>query len=381
MTAIAEQFSHIVGVDTHARTHTYAVIDSVTGRLGAVATFPTTQIGHQRAITWIERVTVGPTLAAVECTSTYGATLCRALQGAGIRFTEARPAKRTERRAGKSDAIDAEAGARSVLSIELENLTQPRDGKTRSALRILLATRRSLDGRRTADRNSLIALLRIIDLGIDVRHTLTAPQLSAVAAWRARPSDDIEHQVARAEAVRLARSVLTLTVELKENKQRLGDLVATVAPELLTTVGVGPVSAAVFVTAWSHPGRVRSEAAFASLAGASPLPASSGNTIRHRLNRQGDRQLNRALDVVARARLLCDQTTQDYAARRQSEGKTPREIRRLLKRYIARQVHRILTKSSRPIAASQSTGEPSSDSLLKWGSADSSEMVSLATVV
>ena len=97
------------------------------------------------------------------------------------------------------------------------------------------------------------------------------------------------------------------------------------------------------LTAWSHPGRVRSEAAFAALAGAAPIPASSGNTSRHRLNRHGDRQLNRAPDIVARARLSCDPDTQAYAQRRQAEGRTPREIRRILKRYIARQIFRELT--------------------------------------
>ncbi|WP_460521514.1 transposase, partial [Humibacter antri] len=106
--------------------------------------------------------------------------------------------------------------------------------------------------------------------------------------------------------------------------------------------GVGPVTAAVFLTAYSHPGRVRDEAAFAALAGASPIPASSGNTTRYRLNRNGDRQLNSALDVVARVRLSNDPDTRAYKQRRLAEGKTAREIRRILKRYIARQIYRTL---------------------------------------
>ena len=122
--------------------------------------------------------------------------------------------------------------------------------------------------------------------------------------------------------------------------------VGSFAPWLLLIAGVDPVSAAVFLTAFSHVGRVRSEAAFACLAGAAPIPASSGNTNRHRLNRHGDRRLNSALDTVARVRLSYDPDTRAYKQRRLAEGKTTREIRRMLKRYIARQIYRHLTATS-----------------------------------
>lgn len=167
--------------------------------------------------------------------------------------------------------------------------------------------------------------------------------IRAIAAWRIRPTDDFEHHVARHEASRLARSFLRFSDELYANELLLRDLVRSMAPTLLDQVGIGPITAATFLAAWSHPGRMRSEAAFASLAGAAPLPASSGNIIRYRLSRHGDRQLNWALDVVARSRLLCDPDTQAYAARRRAEGKTNKDVRRILKRYIARQIHRQLT--------------------------------------
>lgn len=157
-------------------------------------------------------------------------------------------------------------------------LSWPRTGKIRSALRILLAARRSMDGQRTASRNALTALLRTLDLGIDARRPLTDLQITSIAAWRHHPSDGIDKAIARGEAVRLARDVIDLTVKLDANHDALRQYVSALAPTVLDIAGVGPVSAAVFLTAYSHVGRVRSEAAFASLAGAAPIPASSGNT-------------------------------------------------------------------------------------------------------
>lgn len=342
MPLVAEQYSHVIGADTHARTHSYAVVETVSGRLTAQSTFPTSAAGIRRALAWIDRTAPGPRLAAVEGTGSYGANLHAALRDAGITVTEAQPPKRAGRLHGKSDTIDAEAAARSVLGQQTELLASPRDGKTRSALRVLLAARRGMDSQRTADRNALTALLRNIDLGVDARRPLSDRRIREIAAWRSHPTDDVEQDVARAEAIRLARSVITLSSQLRSNLDLLRQHTTALAPSLLAKPGVGPFSAAVFLTAWSHPGRIRSEAAFARLAGAAPIPASSGNTIRHRLDRHGDRQLNRALDVVARSRLTTDPATKAYAARRQAEGNSIREIRRLLRRYIARQVFREL---------------------------------------
>lgn len=350
MALVAEQYSHVIGADTHARTHSYAVIDTVTGRLTAQSTFPASVPGIRRALAWIDRSAPGPLLAAVEGTGSYGASLHAALRDAGIPVIEARPPKRVDRLHGKSDSIDAEAAARSVLGQKIESLASPRDGKTRSGLRVLLAARRGMDSQRTGDRNALTALLRSVELGVDARRPLSDRRVQEIAAWRTHPTDDIEQDIARAEAIRLARSVVTLTRQLRCNLECLRKHSAALAPGLLDKPGVGPFSAAVFLTAWSHPGRVRSEAAFATLAGAAPIPASSGNTIRHRLDRHGDRQLNRALDVVARSRLATDAETQAYAARRQAEGNSIREIRRLLRRYIARQIFRELKASHTPTA-------------------------------
>jgi transposase len=153
---------------------------------------------------------------------------------------------------------------------------------------------------------------------------------------------DVAERIIRAEAVRLASTVIELGHEMRKNRDSLAELVELLAPGLQQIYGVGPVTAAVAVAALSHPGRVRSEAAFASLAGVSPIPASSGNTTRHRLNRGGDRQLNRALDVIARVRMVSDARTRAYVDRRTAEGRTTLEIRRSLKRYIARELFKAL---------------------------------------
>lgn len=288
-------------------------------------------------------------LIAAEGIGSYGSGLARAVSEADYPIVEARPPKRTQRAGrGKSDLIDAHGAAASVLALNIDQLIQPRTGKRRSALRVLLTARRAIDAQRTGQPNALTALVRTIDLGIDARRPLNEEQIQTIASWRVRPSDDIEQSTARSEATRLARSLISLTQGLEHNRTALADHVGQLAPGLLDTPGIGPITATVFVTTYSHPGRVRNEAAFAALAGAAPIPASSGNTTRHRLSCHGDRQLNSALDTVARTRLAFDPDTQAYHQRRMAEGKSFREIRRLLKRYIARQIYRYLNSLTAP---------------------------------
>lgn len=143
--------------------------------------------------------------------------------------------------------------------------------------------------------------------------------------------------------MRLAKQIISLQKELDANRSDIDKLVQAVHPALLEIQGIGPVNAALILTAWSHPGRVRSEAAFAALAGTCPVPASSGGTTRYRLNRGGDRQLNKALHTVALVRMNYDQDTKDYVARRTHQGRNKNEIIRSLKRYITRQIYRTLS--------------------------------------
>ncbi|MFB9599088.1 transposase [Saccharothrix longispora] len=167
--------------------------------------------------------------------------------------------------------------------------------------------------------------------------------ITAIAAWRTPAGATTTRAVCRAEAIRLARRIRALDGELAANHAALTAAVTAQAPELLQICGIGPVVAATVPHAWSHPGRVHSEPAFAALTGVAPLPASSGNTKRCRLNRSGDRRLNRALHTVALTRLGHDPRTRAYLTRRTAQGHTRRETIRILKRYISRELFRLLT--------------------------------------
>ena len=342
MVSVVEAFDYVVGVDTHARTHTYCLIQTRTGAVIDSAQFPASKPGNERAISWIQRRGNNSSiLAAVEGTASYGAGITAPLRRASIEVAEVRPGpKREHAHAGKSDTIDAESAAWRVLGINVESLAQPRASGDRATLRVLLAARSLIDQQRTANRNALTALLRSFELGIDVRRPAKDEQISVIAKWRI--SQDPGIGPLRREAKRLAKTVLEQTYLLEKNHEELARLTEQLAPGLQEIQGVGPVTGAILITAYSHHGRIRSEAAFAALGGIAPLPASSGNTTRHRLSRSGDRQLNRAIDVITRTRMSCDPTTRDYVLRRQSEGLSKREIRRCLKRYICRSLYREL---------------------------------------
>ena len=179
---------------------------------------------------------------------------------------------------------------------------------------------------RTRDINALTALLRTHDLGIDARRRLTNTQIHQVGCWRSR-NEPLVQATARTEAMRLARRVTALDAELAGNLVELTELLqVSQGAALLAQPGFGPVATAICLMAWSHHGRIRSEAAFAALAGVNPIPASSGNTVRHRLNRGGDRRLNQALHMVALNRMTYDAETKAYVAKRQAEGRTTKEI-------------------------------------------------------
>lgn len=343
MTTIADTYDHIVGVDTHARTHTYCVICAKTGAVIDTATFPASAPGINRALTWVARRASGTVFAAVEGTSSYGATLATALAARGISVGEVRPQPRSAHaHAGKSDPLDAEAAARWALGKECTRVPQPRDAGDRAALRVLLSARSLIDHQRTANRNALTALLRSVDLGIDARSPLTDKQIVVIASWRNTACANVVHITTRAEAKRLATAVVEQTRQLRHNHTQLAELSERLAPGLQKVPGVGPVTAAILICTYSHRGRVRSEAAFAALGGIAPLPASSGNTTRHRLSRSGDRQLNRAIDIIVRTRMSFDPATRDYLRRGLASGKTNREIRRNLKRYVCRSIFRQL---------------------------------------
>ncbi len=233
-------------------------------------------------------------------------------------------------------------GARSVLHLPIHKLIQVRRGNVRKILRIALSVRSSLVKQQKMDKQSLVALARSLDLGIDARQAFNLTAIREIAASRIRPTDAPHEAVARAAVKQFATNILHYEVSLLSNLSLLKTQVGLLAPDLLSILGVGPVCAAQILCAYSHKGRVHSAAAFASIAGAAPLPASSGNTIRHRLNRNGDRTLNQAIDVIVKNRMRLDERTQEYVERRKQEGKSIREISRILKCYVAKQLFRTL---------------------------------------
>jgi hypothetical protein len=346
MTIVAHSRPFVIGVDTHAKTHTYAVIETASGQLLGCEQFPTTAPGIARAISWAGRLTGGDaaTLWSIEGVATYGARLAHAAADHGYEVVEApRMNAKARHGVGKSDPLDARAIATAVLPLEEERLRRPRaDDGARHALRVLVAARDQMAVEKTMNINALTALLRTNELGIDARQPLTMAQIGVASRWQHRV-EPLAIATARDEAVRLARRIRELQQALTSNQARLTELItAGPAAPLLEEVGVGAYTAAVIISAWSHPGRVRNEAAFAALAGVNPIPASSGNTSRHRLNRGGDRRLNKALHYIAITRMSRDAGTKAYLERRIAEGRTRREVRRCIKRYLARHLFRTL---------------------------------------
>lgn len=343
MTIVAEQFAYVIGIDTHAQTHTYAVIETSTGARIACEAFPVNKSGINRAIAWIQRNCSGNVLAAIEGTNSYGSSIRRALNEQSILVTEVKPPRRKARNGvGKSDQIDAISAAMSVLGHEIDTLVSPRQDGTRAAISVLLTARRRVILQRTSNRNALNALLRQIDLGIDARKALSDRVIGEISAWRIRDLDTIDQRAARAGAVELAQAILKAKRRTQGIDLELAVLDEQLAPGMQAQPGMGPVTLAIILASYSHAGRFRSEASFAALAGVSPLQASSGNTVRHRLNRGGDRQLNMALDVIAKSRMRFDERTQKYVERRTAEGRTYREIKRCVKRFLARSIFRQL---------------------------------------
>jgi transposase len=215
-------------------------------------------------------------------------------------------------------------------------------------MRALLVTRNGAVLMRTESINHLKSLIVTAPEGLrdQLRRHSTLHQVDQCARLRVRPEHSLEHRGTIRALRATARRIQVLEAEANELELNLRELVETCCPTLLQLHGVGVITAAQIFIAWSHPGRVRNEAAFASLAGAAPIPASSGQTIRYRLNHAGDRQLNRALHTIVLTRLRTDEQTRTYAARRTAEGKTPREIKRCLKRAVARQIYRHLNEAA-----------------------------------
>jgi len=320
-----------IGVDTHKEVHVAVACDRLGGQLD-VCEVDSSERGYARLLAWAEGL--GRPAFAIEGCGSYGASLARFLEAAEVVVWECERPRRRDRRRGKSDLIDAALAARRLLSGE--GLSLPRGGGVRrDQLRLLLLERRGVVQARTAALNQLQAAALTPSLPERLRR-LNGEQLTR-ACLKLRAAT-IEGTVIR----RLARRVRQLEGELADVDEQLAAAVSSVAPQLLAECGVGPVCAAQLLVSSGEPTRMRSEAAFAALAGTSPVDASSGRQHRHRLNRGGDRQLNRALHVIALSRIRHHPETTAYHERLLASGKTTREARRCVKRALARHFYRKL---------------------------------------
>jgi transposase len=338
----------IAGVDTHKDLHVAAVLDT-DGMLLGTAPFPTNRAGYRAMLAWMRGFGQVHTVA-VEGTGSYGAALLRYLQQAGITVLEVlRPDRADRRRRGKDDTLDAENAARAALTGHRVTTPKSRDGMV-EALRVLHTARASA----VKSRRHALQLLRtqIVSAPAGLRdqvRALTRMQLiRTIAAWPA-PADAWHDPLpATRSALRsLARRTLDLDDEIAALEAQITPLVRTLAPSLLEHTGFGIENTAqLLITCGDNPERLGSEARFAKLCGTAPLPASSGKTQRHRLNRGGDRQANSALHIAAITLLRTDDRTRKYAQRRTEEGKSKLEIIRCLKRYLAREAYYLIRQDT-----------------------------------
>ncbi|WP_445185045.1 IS110 family transposase [Pseudonocardia sp. Cha107L01] len=348
---LSEVTDAVIGADTHRDTNQLEIAYP-SGAVIATASFGNHNAGHAEALAWVFDHAPGPRLVvSIEGTRSYGVGLGRAAAAVGLPVIEAeQPRRKTRRGKGKSDPIDAHLAVLFALGLEVNKLPTPRADGDREALRILLCAREDLTTTSTAQTNRLKALLR--DGGDADRRLacgkLTAAMLSELVKRRQPREASRAQAVRHAEIRRLALALREAARALTANKAELAAIVNDLVPALTDRCGIGPVTGAQAIVSFSHPGRCRNDAAYAALAGTSPIEASSGRTVRHRLNRGGDRALNKAIHVIANTRIRSDPATQAYVARRTTEGKTPREIRRCIKRYIARQLFRTLTTAMAP---------------------------------
>ena len=341
------------GVDTHQDTHTAAVIDPV-GRVLGTEQFPTTPAGYAALLAWmrgygrVRRV-------GVEGTGAYGAGLAHRLRGEGVEVIEVdRPNRKTRRFQGKSDPIDAIAAAKAALAGERTGTPKQRDGRVEALRNLRVARRSAVEQRADTQRQIKTLIVTAPDDQRTRLRGLTTQQLITTCASR-RPDrgDAATPSTAVTIALRsLARRHQQLSTEIAELDELLEPLVNAINPDLTAVHGVGVDTAGqMLVTAGENHDRLTCEAAFAMLCGVAPIPASSGKTTRHRLNRGGDRQANAALYRVVLSRLRWDPRTRDYLQRRTKQGLSKKEIIRCLKRYVARELYQLITANDHELAA------------------------------
>jgi transposase len=330
------------GVDTHAGTHVAAALDGIGGLLG-VSEFSATPAGYAQLLGWL-RGFGAVCLVGIEGTGSYGAGLARHMTAAGIRVVEVdRSDRQDRRRKGKSDPLDAVSAARAAQSGRASGAPRGRDGEV-EAIRALMVAKRTARAQRTQTINQARALILTGPDDIRTRFTWHTPAelVAGLSGLRPRPGSMIRYHTLLSLR-ELGRRAQFLDGQLDRLGELIVPLVTARAPGLLQLYGVGPdTAAALLIAAGDHPDRLRSEAAWAHLCAAAPIPASSGKVARHRLNRGGDRQANHALWRIIITRMSSHPPTRAYVARRSKEGLSKPEIIRCLKRYAARETYRHL---------------------------------------
>ena len=345
---LADELDYVVGVDPHRDTHSLAVVDVRSGGVVFEATAIADGEGYARVLRLADQHAAGRRAFAVEGAGSFGAGLTRFLASQGEQVLEVGRLPRERRSGGKTDALDAIRAARAVLG--QTRPARPRAGGEREALRALTAAR---EGAVTAKRAGLCQLRGLLvsapePLRAELRSLTRARLLQRLATVRPERRQDPELRGTLLALRALARRVKALTAEERELAREIETLTRKLAPQLLEQPGVGPLAAAQLLISWSHRGRITSEAAFARLAGCAPIPASSGQTVRYRLDRSGDRRLNRALHMILVTRRRTHAPTIAYINRRIQEGKSRREAIRCLKRYLARNLYRLLENPPMP---------------------------------
>ena len=330
------------GVDTHLDVHVAAALDE-RGALLGVESFVTTESGYKLLLGWLSDFG-DVELVGIEGTGSYGAGLTRHLQAEEIRVVEVdRPNRQRRRRKGKSDPQDAITAARAALSGDAAGEAKSRDGNVES-MRVLRVARASARKARTQALNQMRGLISTAPEPIrdELRSLNVFHLLERASTYRPGTKRDIV-SLTKFTLRMLAKRAIALEAEITEIDAILTPLVNETAPELVSALGLGTDTAStLLVAAGDNPERLRGEAAFAHLCGASPIDASSGKQERHRLNRSGDRQANSALWHIVITRMVYDPRTTEYIERRTKEGLTKKEAVRCLKRYVAREVYSLL---------------------------------------
>ena|SRR5664280_1317540 len=333
------------GIDTHSEVHVAAALDEVGGLLGTES-FEANPDGYSALLAWLSSFG-DVTTVGVEGTGSYGAGLARFLTRAGVKVVEVdRQNRQARRQSGKSDPLDAVEAARAVLSGRADGQAKSRDGSI-EAIRVLVVAKRSARGARIKALTQMRQLTYSAPDQLQSRlKGLPIPKFVSVAQeLRPTRAADPVTAATKASLSSLAHRVADLEDEIARLDAMITPLLQASAPKLLAVYGVGiDTAAALLVAAGDNPERLRSEAAWAHLCGVSPLQASSGKVTRHRLNRGGDRQANRALWHIVITRLASDPETQAYMERRVKDGRSKKEAIRMLKRYVAREVYHYLPR-------------------------------------